>query len=442
MTHSGQVFSVNIDPNLYEGYGVTWPNDHKFLINDISDEFTVRDLNGNSVRLVDLVGNFGDGSIPIVTNDTFTIAEEPSKLDLSGDMTLEAWIKPDSFDTEFQTVFAKVYSHPSDNWAYGIYKFGGDDELAIAGYPTGILEADWNAAQRATSLSKNEIFDGGWHHVSYVISDTPQMAKNLEIGSPVGIRANAVDADTEDNEVTYHLTDTEGWFDINQSTGEVTLAEDVSEQPAGRYDVEVEARSSDGSSSRTTFSVDLIDPPINFVDGTSSDDQLDGTSGIDYIRGFAGSDQLNGGDGDDVYIYNSSDAGFDTINDSSGFDTIKFDVNGSGSWGTPYKDGDDLVYVNSNEDGGFRVVDHFNGSPIEMFEYESQGYSVLTRTTSNTPVSTDAYDEAIFGTAGVDNLVIPGGDNVWNDEVMDLMATMSLQPSVAIPGSRAVPVMM
>ena len=110
MTHSGQVFSVNIDPNLYENYGVTWPNDHKFLINDISAEFTVRDLNGNSVRLVDLVGNFGDGSIPIVTNDTFTIAEEPSKLDLSGDMTLEAWIKPDSFDTEFQTVFAKVYA--------------------------------------------------------------------------------------------------------------------------------------------------------------------------------------------------------------------------------------------------------------------------------------------------------------------------------------------
>ena len=65
--------------------------------NDISDEFTVRDLNGNSVRLVDLVGNFGDGSVPIVTNDTFTISEEPSKLDLSGDMTLEAWIKPDSF---------------------------------------------------------------------------------------------------------------------------------------------------------------------------------------------------------------------------------------------------------------------------------------------------------------------------------------------------------
>ena len=51
-----------------------------------------------------------------------------------------------------------------------------------------------------------------------------------------------------------------------------------------------------------------------------------------------------------------------------------------------------------------------------MFEYESQGYSVLTRTTSNTPVSTDAYDEAIFGTAGNDVISIPGGDNVWNDE--------------------------
>ena len=196
--------------------------------------------------------------------------------------------------------FAKVYSHPSDKWAYGIYKFGGDDELAIAGYPTGISKADWNAAQRATSLSKNEIFDGAWHHVSYVISDTPQMAKNLEIGSTVGIRAGAVDADAENNNVTYHLTDTEGWFDINQSTGEVTLAEDVREQPAGRYDIEVEARSSDGSSSRTTFSVDLIDPPINFVDGTPSDEQLNGTSGIDYISGFGGSDQLNGGDGDDV----------------------------------------------------------------------------------------------------------------------------------------------
>ena len=50
-----------------------------------------------------------------------------------------------------------------------------------------------------------------------------------------------------------------------------------------------------------------------------------------------------------------------------------------------------------------------------MFEYESQGYSVLTRTTSSTPVSTDAYDEAIFGTAEM-MYCIPGGDNVWNDE--------------------------
>ena len=86
------------------------------------------------------------------------------------------------------------------------------------------------------------------------------MAKNLEIGLPVGIRANAVDVDTEDNEVTYHLTDTEGWFEINESTGVVTLAEDVSGQPAGRYDIEVEARSADGSSSRTTFSLIWLKP--------------------------------------------------------------------------------------------------------------------------------------------------------------------------------------
>ena len=65
-------------------------------------------MDGNEFSLANLLTEYGVGQIPIATNDTFEISSEPSKLDLSGDMTLEAWIKPDNFDTEFQTVFAKV----------------------------------------------------------------------------------------------------------------------------------------------------------------------------------------------------------------------------------------------------------------------------------------------------------------------------------------------
>ena len=87
-------------------------------------------------------------------------------------LTLEAWVKPDNLDAEFQSVFAKSYSHNSENWAYGIYKMGSDPLVSLASYPTGLTEAEWWSTQQDIAISSANLLDNEWHHLAYVVNTT------------------------------------------------------------------------------------------------------------------------------------------------------------------------------------------------------------------------------------------------------------------------------
>ena len=82
----------------------------------------------------------------------------------------------------------------------------------------------------------------------------------IVVGTPVGITANAIDADADDS-VTYQLLDdAAGRFDIDEASGLVSLlADDSSLFTIGTvHQIEVQATSSDSSRSVASFTIQVI----------------------------------------------------------------------------------------------------------------------------------------------------------------------------------------
>ena len=90
---------------------------------------------------------------------------------------------------------------------------------------------------------------------------TNAVDENAAVGTAVGVTALASDADATANGVTYALSGNPGGlFQINPTTGEVTVAARVDrERPAASIDIEVTATSADGSSAVQAFTVQVND---------------------------------------------------------------------------------------------------------------------------------------------------------------------------------------
>ena len=205
-------------------------------------------------------------------------------------------------------------------------------------------------------------------------------------------------------------------------TWEIT-PDDVEDTPYdGTYALSLTAKDSSGTvlgtqTSEVTFASGNLAP----IMGDDGDNILTGTDGNDTLDGGSGNDTLSGGAGDDVYEYWGYE-GFDVISETSGFDTIVFKEahNENAGWGSPFQEGDDLVYVADNGISGFRVTDHFSDpdKSIELFEYELSGYSVLVRNSDQEIVDPFGnYDELLVGTVGNDTIIGAAGDNIIHDEI-------------------------
>ena len=115
----------------------------------ISDGAPIDGINSN--------GLFLDGSSHLQVADN-----GDSPLDISGAITLEAWVKPDQFSS-FSTIFGKVYSHPSENWAYGLYEFGGANLIAPALFTTDMnlpgAWTEWSDIQSDAGIPSDVLLD-------------------------------------------------------------------------------------------------------------------------------------------------------------------------------------------------------------------------------------------------------------------------------------------
>ena len=216
--------------------------------------------------------------------------------------------------------------------------------------------------------------------------------------------------------VSYNNTRTDDGFSPSGIVANLTVGEVT--DPAGNVDKLSNIENINGSAYNDNI---IGDHNANILRGIDGDDILSGGSGNDTLDGGSGNDTLSGGAGDDVYEYWGYE-GFDVISETSGFDTIVFKEahNENAGWGSPFQEGDDLVYVAGNGISGFRVTDHFSDpdKSIELFEYELSGYSVLVRNSDQEIVDPFGnYDELLVGTVGNDTIIGAAGDNIIHDEI-------------------------
>jgi len=145
---------------------------------------------------------------------------------------------------------------------------------------------------------------------------------------------------------------------------------------------------------------------IENVIGSNRAETINGNEQDNKLAGSGGDDTINGGAGNDTYDFTGSTAlsiGNDRLFDQSGT-ADRILINSLSDIVSASRSGNDLVVGLTN--GSFRIVDHFNGHPIESL-VTLDGHSV-TLSTSNVGGNLPGI---IGGTNGNDTLDGRGGDD-------------------------------
>src|SRR5205807_612145 len=116
---------------------------------------------------------------------------------------------------------------------------------------------------------------------------------------------------------------------------------------------------------------------IENVIGSNHSETINGNSQANTLDGRGGDDILNGGAGDDTYVVIGRNGGNDRFFDASGA-ADKVLISSFLDIFDSEQDGNDLVVTTGS--GSFRVVDHFNGHPIETIVDSGTGESMVLAT--------------------------------------------------------------
>ncbi|PID59319.1 MAG: hypothetical protein CSB44_13015, partial [Gammaproteobacteria bacterium] len=152
------------------------------------------------------------------------------------------------------------------------------------------------------------------------------MAENAAIGTVVGITASAADGDAGDN-VSYSLTDDAGGlFAIDETTGVVTVAGALDHETAASHQIEVQARSTDGSISTQTFTIQVKDVDefdvTAVADSDGASDAVNENAAIGTVVGITAT--ASDPDGSDTVSYSLTDdaGGLFAIDGTTGVVTV------------------------------------------------------------------------------------------------------------------------
>jgi hypothetical protein len=156
------------------------------------------------------------------------------------------------------------------------------------------------------------------------------VSESAAVGSAVGVTAVSDDLDGTDT-VSYTLTDDAGGrFQIDATTGVVTVADPskLDYETATSHTVTIQAESSDGSTSESTFTINLTDDTSEFavgaaVDADTSADAVSESAAVGSAVGVtAVSDDLDGTDSVVSYSLTDDADGRFQINATTGVVTV------------------------------------------------------------------------------------------------------------------------
>ncbi|WP_235621258.1 cadherin repeat domain-containing protein, partial [Aliivibrio fischeri] len=213
------------------------------------------------------------------------------------------------------------------------------------------------------------------------------LSENAEIGAVVNITGLATDPDGDD--VTYALSQADidaGLFEIDATTGVVTLIGNLDHEVADSHSITIIATSTDGSTSQESFDITVTD-----ADGTTP----------------------GGGDTDnDVGPVTDSNAADNTISENAEIGSV---VNITGLAVDP--DGDEVSYKLSNADidAGLFEIDATTGvvTLIGNLDHEvADSHSItIIATSTDGSTSQESFDITVTDADGS----TPGGGDTDND---------------------------
>ncbi|HBJ37338.1 MAG TPA: hypothetical protein DDZ51_21815, partial [Planctomycetaceae bacterium] len=132
--------------------------------------------------------------------------------------------------------------------------------------------SDGSTATQSFNIAINDLDEFDVSTPVDLVANTNEVQEGATNGSPVGIRAFAIDQDSTNNSVTFSLDDdANGRFTIDSATGMVTVADGtlLDFETATSHNIIVRATSIDGSTATTTMSIAVIDvneAPVAFAD--------------------------------------------------------------------------------------------------------------------------------------------------------------------------------
>ena len=224
---------------------------------------TSADGSGSTAGLVIAVTDINEAGVGAISdvNPAMNAVAENAAIGTSTGIAAQA-IDPDASD---------VVTYSLDDDAAGRFQILADGTVVTNAALDAESALSHSIVVRATST------DGSWNTQSFTIavndanefavgaiSDTDGTAdvvdENAAIGTPVGITAQATDADATNNTISYSLDDNAGGrFSIDAASGIVRVAGAIDAETAASHSIIVRATSADGSSSTGGFTVAVRD---------------------------------------------------------------------------------------------------------------------------------------------------------------------------------------
>ncbi|MEP4152640.1 MAG: cadherin domain-containing protein, partial [Lentilitoribacter sp.] len=308
-----------------------------YTITESGGTYTIVDNRAGSPDGTDTVTNvenfeFADGTVEV--SDLLDVG--PSDIDVSSDSVDENSASGTVVATLSATDNAlDSHTYTITNDPSGFFEISGDKILVKAGADIDfenatshdvtieVTDANGNTYSETITIDVNDLDEFDVTAVSDTDSSANTIAEDVSNGDSVGITASATDADGSNNTVTYSLSDDAGGiFEIDASTGEVSIADasGIDYENATSHSIEVTATSADGSTSTQSYTINVTDVDefdvgaVTDADGTANTIAENASAG-DEVGVTASATDADGTN--NTVTYSVDDARFEVASDGT-----------------------------------------------------------------------------------------------------------------------------
>ncbi|MEP3418307.1 MAG: cadherin domain-containing protein, partial [Lentilitoribacter sp.] len=386
-SHTIEVTATSADGSTStQSYTIDVTDVDEFDVGAVSDTDSTANTIAENASAGDEVGVTASATDADGTNNTVTYAVDDARFEVASDGTVTV-ASGASFDAETE----------------------GSIDIEVTA-----TSADGSTSTETFSINVSDIDEFDIGAVSDNNASSNDVDEDASVGDTVGITALASDGDVTDG-VSYSLSDDAGGlFDIDASTGVVTVAGSLDAETSTSHTIEVTATSDDGSTSTQTFSIGVNDVNETSITAISDSDASGNTVTEGASVGTAVGITALASDADATdtvsYSLSSNPGGFFAIDANTGEVTVA----GSLDYET---DTSHTIEVTATSTDGTTSTQTFTiavGDENENVQLADGGVTFTDTGVTETSVIGGTGDDTITGTSGDDVIGGNAGDDVVN----------------------------